>query len=87
MPFLTSHPHFILSTSFLFKFFHFFIFKYSHKLWKKAALGDGVKIARFTFFFVFLTMSRDFACPIRANDSNFSEYLKYKSDKVFKLLL
>ena len=54
---------------------------------EKTALGDGVKIARFTFFFVFLTMSRDFACPIRANDSNFSEYLKYKNDKVFKSLL
>ena len=83
MPFLISHSHFVTSVSFLSKFFHAFICK----LWKKAPLGDVGKLAGFTFFFVFWTMSTHFACRICANDSDFSEYLKYKSDKVPELLV
>ena len=43
MPFLTSHPHIVISVSFLSKFLHVFICKYTSKLWKKAALGEGGK--------------------------------------------
>ena len=75
--------HAIFNFHFLIKFFHAFICK----LWKKAPLGDVGKLAGFTFFFVFWTMSTHFACRICANDSDFSEYLKYKSDKVPKLLV
>ena len=86
MPFLTSHHYFVISVSFSSTFFHIFICRYTRKLWKKAALGDGGKVAELTFFFVFRTMSRYFASRICANDSDFSEYVKYKSDKVPKLL-
>ena len=87
MPFLTSQPHFLIFVSFSSTFFHVFIYKYTCKLWKKAVLRDGGKAAGFTFFFVFRTMSRYFACRICANDSDFSEYLKYKSDKAPELLV
>ena len=87
MTFLTSDSHFAISVFLLSKFFHVSISKYSHKLWKKVAQGDGGKVAGFTFFFFFRTMSRHFACLTCANDSNFSDYLKYKSDKVPKLLV